>query len=281
LTNQRAAAQTKAIEIEGKRGGPAVRLAGKAAIVTGGGKGIGRTIALTFAREGARVAVAGRAASDLDEVAREGKRLGAEMLPVPTDVTREEDVAAMVDRTLGEFGGIDILVNNAGAVVMAPAESMTVEQWDSVLDVNLKGPFLCCRAVAREMIKKRSGKIVNVSSGGGHLAIPCSVSYAASKAGLLLLTKALAVEWGKYHINVNSVSPGITVAGMFEKFMAENPEEARLRQERIPLREVNRPEDIANAVLFLVSAEADRITGEDIAVDGGMLSVHPGYVHMV
>jgi len=131
------------------------------------------------------------------------------------------------------------------------------------------------------MIKRRSGKIINISSKGGHLAIPLSVSYSASKAGLLHFTRALAVEWGKYNINVNSVSPGVTATGMFMEFKHDHPEQAKAREEKIPLRRVNKPEDIANAVLFLASSDSDNVTGEDIGVDGGMLSVHPGYVHML
>ena len=197
------------------------------------------------------------------------------------DISKEAEVEEMVKETLKKFGEIDILVNNAGIVVMSPAEAMTNEQWEEVVNVNLKAPFLCSREVGKEMIKRKSGKIINIASMGGHLAIPYSVSYSASKGGLLLLTKALAVEWGKYNINVNSVTPGITETGMFSKFRAEHPEEAKSREEKIPLKRVNQPEDIANAVLFLASSDSDNINGQDVGIDGGMISLHPGYVHMI
>ncbi len=258
-----------------------MRLTGKVALVTGGGRGIGKTIALTLMREGAEVVIVGRTRSDLDRVVEEARAAGGQMKAMSVDVSDESEIEEMVKETIKEFGKIDILVNNAGAVIMSPAERMSTEQWDAVVNVNLKAPFLCSRAVGKEMIKSGGGKIINISSRGGHSVIPLSVSYSASKAGLLMLTKALAVEWGKYNINVNSVSPGVTETGMFAKFRADRPEEARAREEKIPLKKVNQPEDIANAVLFLASSDSDKITGEDIGVDGGMLSVHPGYVHML
>jgi NAD(P)-dependent dehydrogenase (short-subunit alcohol dehydrogenase family) len=258
-----------------------MRLEDKVAIVTGGGRGIGKTIALTLMREGAKVVIVGRTKSDLDKVVEKAGAAGGQMKAMRVDVSNETEIEEMVGETVKRFGRIDILVNNAGAVIMSPAEKMSTEQWDAVVDVNLKAPFLCSRAVGKEMIKRRSGKIINISSRGGHSVIPLSASYGASKAGLQMLTKALAVEWGKYNINVNSVSPGVTETGMFAKFRADRPEEAKAREDKIPLKRVNQPEDVANAVLFLASSDADKITGEDIGVDGGMLSVHPGYVHML
>ena len=263
-----------------KKGGE-MRLKEKVAIVTGGGSGIGKAIGLAFVREGAEVIIVGRTTSKLEEVAKEARAIGGKMISMKVDVSNEYQVEEMVKKTLKGFGKIDILVNNAGIVIMSPAEKMTTEQWDAVVNVNLKAPFLCSRAVGKEMIKRGGGKIINIASMGGHLAIPLSASYSASKAGLLLLTKALAIEWGKYNINVNSISPGVTEAGMFLKFKVENPEAAKAREQTIPLKRVNQPEDIANAVIFLASPDSDSINGEDIGVDGGMLSVHPGYVHMV
>ena len=258
-----------------------MRLKDKVAIVTGGGAGIGKAIALALVREAAHVVIVGRTKSKLDEVVKEGKAAGGRMISMKVDVSNERQVGEMVKKTVTRFGRIDILVNNAGIAVMCPAEEMTTEQWDAVVNVNLRAPFLCCRAVGREMIKRGGGKIINISSMGGRLAIPLSASYSASKAGLVLLTKALAIEWGKYNINVNAVSPGVTDAGMFAKFRVENPEAAKAREQTIPIKRVNKPEDIAHAVIFLASSDSDSISGEDIGVDGGMLSVHPGYVHML
>jgi NAD(P)-dependent dehydrogenase (short-subunit alcohol dehydrogenase family) len=258
-----------------------MRLEDKVAIVTGGSRGIGRAIALFFARERANVVLAARTKSDLDDVVAEGNAFGGQLKAIRADVTIDADVDSVVKETVREFGRIDILVNNAGIVIMSPAEEVTTEEWDRVVDVNLKGVFLCCRAVGREMIKRKSGKIVNIASGGAHLAIPLSASYSASKAGVLHLTRALAVEWGKYNINVNSVSPGVTATGMFMTYKREHPQEAKTREEKIPLKRVNSPEDVANAVVFLASSDSDNITGKDIGVDGGMLSVHPGYLQML
>jgi NAD(P)-dependent dehydrogenase (short-subunit alcohol dehydrogenase family) len=258
-----------------------MRLKDKVAIVTGGGAGIGKAIALALVREAAQVVIVGRTKSKLQEVVKEAKAAGGRMISMKVDVSNERRVEEMVKKTVSRFGRIDILVNNAGIVVMCPAEEMSTEQWDAVVNVNLRAPFLCCRAVGREMIKRGGGKIINISSMGGRLAIPLSASYSASKAGLVLLTKALAIEWGKYNINVNAVSPGVTDAGMFAKFRVENPEAAKAREQTIPIKRVNKPEDIAHAVIFLASSDSDSISGEDIGVDGGMLSVHPGYVHML
>ena len=256
-----------------------MRFKDKVAIVTGGGRGIGKAIALALAQEGAKVVILDKLESQLlDEVVKEAKTAGGQMIARGVDIRNEADVDAVVKEVLKEFGKIDILVNNAGIEVRAPAEEMTTEQWDSVMDTNLKAAFLLSRAVGRNMIENRSGRIINISSMGGHAAIPLMVSYSVSKAGILQLTKSLAVEWGKYNINVNSISPGVTETPMLSQLRIQDPEAFKAREQRIPTKKVAQPEDIANAVLFLASPEADSISGEDIGVCGAIMAIHPGYV---
>ncbi len=199
-------------------------------------------------------------------------------IPIKADVSNSAEVNQLVSRTLNSFKRIDILVNNAGIDKLVPALELTKAQWDSMIDINLKGQFLCSQAVGRQMIKQNGGKIINIASIAGHVAMPGQAAYGASKGDILQLTRVLAIEWAEYNINVNAVSPGATMTSMVEKIVKENPEILRNYLGRVPLRRIAKPEDIANAVLFLASAEADDITGQEIIVDGGISALHPGYV---
>ena len=248
------------------------------ALVTGGGQGIGRKIVDFLARDGADVAIAGRTLSLLEEAAHQVEKTGRQALAISTDISKSEQVNAMVAATMQKFGRIDILVNNAAFVIRCPLIDMTEELWDKTFDTNLKGYFLCCQAVGKEMIKRKQGKIVNITTGGAHLPIPDMGAYCTSKAGLILLTQALAVEWGKFNINVNAVSPGMTETPLVIQLKRDNPEVMKRRAQRIPLQRVATPEDVANAVLFLASSEASNITGDIIRVDGGSTVIHPGFV---
>jgi len=246
-------------------------------IVTGGGSGLGRAFCYAFADEGASIVCPDINFEDAKETVAEITKKGGKALAIKTDVTKEDDVRKMVDETLKAYHKIDVLVNNAGIRIRAPVEEMTTEQWDAVMNVNLKATFLCCREVGQEMIKNKRGKIINISSQGGYAVVPEHLSYCVSKAAVLMLTRGLAVEWGKYNINVVSVSPGATETPMLAQGRLETPEAFKAREARIPLRRVNQPEDVSNAVLFLASSESDTITGVDLDVGGGMLAIHPGY----
>lgn len=249
----------------------------KVAVVTGSGQGIGREIALSLAKEGADIALVDTNLAAAKNVAEEIKSTGREALAFETDVSRREDVARMAKKVMDTFNGIHILVNDAAFSKFCFVEEMTEAFWDKMIDTNLKGYFLCCQAVGREMIRQRRGKIVNIASTAAYLATPGNASYSASKAGIIQLTKVLAVEWARYNINVNSVSPGMTITPAVESLMKESPEimdiEGRLKV--IPLHRANKPKDIAETVLFLCAPEADNITGQDIVVDCGASSINP------
>lgn len=251
-------------------------LQNKVAIITGSSRGIGKTIAQLFAREGASVVVNAVSEAGVRKVCEEIEAAGGKCLGVAADVSKAVNARTLADKTLAAFGHIDILVNNAGISRPFPLLELSENEWDAHMTVNVKTQFLCCQAVAGHMISRKSGKIINISSVAGHVAIPNFTAYSTSKGAVLMLTRALAVELGKYNINVNSVSPGLTMTDMSTEVMRKEPDIFAERVLRIPLRKVNDSEDIANAVLFLASAAADRITGQDIAVDGGCMASHPG-----
>lgn len=250
-----------------------MRLEKKKAIVTGAGSGIGRAIALTLAKEGADIVVADVDPGAAEKVASEVKSLGRRSLAIKVDVTKRNDVDQLVKKTLDTFETIDILVNNAGIVKHGPPEEETEASWDAMMAVNLKGEFLCSQAVGIQMIKQKRGKIVNIASTSGHRGMSKQAAYCASKAGVLGLTRTLAVNWAKHNINVNSVSPGVTVTPMLQKAIEDRGLTMDFYVRRIPIGRANKPEDIANAVLFLASSESDNITGQDILVDGGMTAL--------
>jgi NAD(P)-dependent dehydrogenase (short-subunit alcohol dehydrogenase family) len=254
-----------------------MKLKRQVAIVTGASRGIGEAIALTLAGEGAAVVVNGRQAETINRVADEIRSRGGQALPVKADVSSSEQVNDMVAQTLESFQKIDILVNNAGINKLMPTLELPEALWDDIIDTNLKGQFLCCQAVAKHMIKRKQGKIVNIASIGGHIGTPGLAAYSASKGGSLQLTRVLAVEWGKHNITVNAVSPGLTMTAMMEALVNERSDFVD-GMDRIPLQRLAKPEDIADAVLFLVSPGADYITGQEIIVDGGTTVIHPRLV---
>jgi 3-oxoacyl-[acyl-carrier protein] reductase len=241
-------------------------LTDKIAIVTGAGQGIGRGIALKLAREGAQVA-----ASDANEetalhTAGEIEGLGLRAVGMKTDVASPSEVLHLVEDTVARFGRIDILVNNAGIARSATLLKLTEEDWDQVLDVNLKGVFRTTQAVARHMVEARYGKIVNISSIYGRTGTVGDPNYAASKAGIIGFTKSTARELARHNINVNAILPGMIdtplLRGIPDRYLTPMIEE-------IPLRRVGTPEDVADAVAFLASDEASYITGAAIEVTGG------------
>ena len=242
----------------GTLGEVGMKLRDKVAIITGAGRGIGRATALTLGREGAAISLAARTAAEIKTVAREVRELGAQALPVVTDITREEDVARLVQRTLDAFGRIDVLVNNAGIGIPArDVVDLGLDEWARILQVNLTGPFLCARAVLPTMIRQRSGKIINLASLGGHVGVAGNSAYGASKAGLLLFTRCLAAEVKRYGIDVNAVSPSGTDTQLLREI---GRAEGRTN--------LMRPEEIANTILFLASPESSAVTGTVIEAYG-------------
>ncbi|MEM7813409.1 MAG: 3-oxoacyl-ACP reductase family protein [Candidatus Aenigmatarchaeota archaeon] len=244
-------------------------LKGKVAIVTGSSKGIGRAIALRLARDGASVVVNGRNEADIAAVVNEIKKAKGKAIGVRSDVSIAKDVERLAAETVKQFKRIDILVNNAGVLDMKACAEMTEQEWDRILDINLKGYFLCARASAAQMVKQKSGgKIVNIASIAGMRAYPGCAAYNASKAGIISLTQTLALELAKEKINVNAIAPGAIETAM-TKNVLEDKHVYQQMLANIPWGRIGKPEDIANAVAFLVSSDADYITGAVLVVDGG------------
>lgn len=250
-----------------------MKLDNKTAIVTGARRGIGRTIALALAKEGANVVVSDISQEDCQKVVTEIEGLGRKGLALKCDVTSRAEVEDMVGRTVAEFGKVDILVNNAGIISFKPFLELTDEDWDNTLNVNLKGQFLCARAVAKKMAKNKWGRIINIasiSSGGCGIAFPLIAHYTASKGGVTALTDALALELTPQGINVNAICPGAIDTDMV-KGVKESGQLERVLV-RIPKGRLGQPEDIANLAVFLASDESDYISGAAIVIDGGWLT---------
>ena len=253
-----------------------MRLQAKKALVTGGSRGIGRAISLTFGSEGADVAVNFcKNQEKALEVVEKIRSMGRDAVDVRADVSVKNDVLGMVDTVIKRFGRIDILVNNAGIGRSVPIIDMTEEDWDTVLDVDLKGVFLSTQAVARAMMKQGGGKIINIASLAAVGAVGNSAQYAAAKAGVLQFTKVAAYELGRYKINVNSICPGLIETDMIysEGRSKEEMERSIARSKFSVLGRLGQPQDIANMVLFLASGEADFITARNFIVDGGRFNL--------
>jgi 2-deoxy-D-gluconate 3-dehydrogenase len=250
---------------------PNFNLNGKVALVTGGGRGIGRAIALALAHAGADVAISGRTLSQLQSTAAEINGLGRKSLTITADVSKLQDIENMVNATAREFGKIDILVNNAGINQRAPSIEVTEELWDSVIDTNLKGTFFCCQAVGKIMLKQGKGKIINICSLTSQIGIMTIAPYGASKSGVLGLTRSLAAEWAKHGINVNAIGPGYHETDLIKPLM-ENKAWMERVMPRIPIRRIGTTEDLMGVAVFLASDASDYVSGEIIYVDGGFLS---------
>ena len=243
------------------------RLDGRIAIVTGAGQGIGQGVALCLARAGAYVVVNDTAQDRIAQTVTEIQALGSQALGMQANITQANEVDRLVQESLGRFGKIDILVSNAGVVVVKSITDQTEADWDKVLNVNLKGVFLCCHRVVQEMIKQQRGAIVNIASiAAFHYTVP-HVPYAASKAGVVALTRDLAYEVARHGIRVNAIAPGPIETPMMGSALTSQQKEGYAKQ--VPLGRLGQPHDIGNAAVFLVSDEASFITGTTLPVSGG------------
>lgn len=245
-----------------------MRLANKTALITGGARGIGRQIALLFAKEGANIVIGDVNGQEAEKTCHDVELLGRKALSLELDVTTFAKVEESVNKILDKWTKIDILINNAGITRDGLLLRMNESDWDSVISVNLKGTFNCIKAVSRVMIKQRSGKIVNIASIIGIIGNAGQANYSASKAGIIALTKTAAKELAIRNINVNAVAPGFIQTDMTAKL----PEELKQKMLGIiPLAKFGNAEDVANACLFLSSEESAYVTGQTIIVDGGMV----------
>lgn len=243
-------------------------LSGKVAIVTGTSRGLGQYFARALAKAGADLVITSRDLSRLTEFKKELESLGRKALPIQLDVLSQSDIENMVRLTMKEYGRIDILVNNAGLNIRGPSAEFAWDDWDTVLDTNLKGAFFCAQAVAKEMIKRKYGRIINVGSCTCVFGMEGIAPYTASRTGILGVTRSLAAEWGKYGITVNVLAPGWFKTAQ-NKMLYENKQWADYITSRIPLNRPGRPHDLDGAVVFLASDASEYITGQIILVDGG------------
>jgi len=255
-----------------------MRLEDKVAVITGGGIGIGRYMALAFAREGAHLVLAGRTPGPLEDAAREIESLGRRALAVPTDVAFENQVKALIGRAIAEFGRIDVLVNNAG--IEGPTAylvDLELPDWQRVLDVNLTGMMLCTRETLKHMLPRRSGSIINVSSAAGKRGFPLRAPYAASKWGVIGFTATVAQEVGPQGIRCNCICPGATEGDRLERVLRARAPEFGLTYEEIvvrsvagsPLRRMVKPQEVADIAVFLASQESSAMTGQALNVTAG------------
>jgi 2-deoxy-D-gluconate 3-dehydrogenase len=241
-------------------------LEGKTAVVTGASRGLGRSMAIGLAKAGADVIVTD--ILDASETVSEIKKFNRKSLGLKVDVTNKSDVEAMINKIQDKFGNIDILVNNAGILRTGNAEILDKEDWDKVLQVNLTGQFLCAQAVGRQMIKQKSGSIINIASIAGLGGYASSVPYSASKAGVILMTKTLAVEWGKYNIRVNAICPGVFATDMTDAYLKDKQFKEMI-QNKVPLGRHAKPDELVGTVVYLASKASDYVTGHALVIDGG------------
>jgi NAD(P)-dependent dehydrogenase (short-subunit alcohol dehydrogenase family) len=254
-----------------------LRLKGKVALITGAGTGIGQATALLFAEEGADVIVANLELPDAKETAKAIRKIGRRAVAIAADISKPEEIYAMVDRAINEFGTIDVLVNNAGVTSVPVPNAFEVkgeyiEAWNKVFEINVAAAFLCSQRVAQWMTTHGGGKIVNVASIAGVAGIPRVNAYGPSKAALINMTRSLAVEWAKYKINVNCVAPCWTRTRRLDGAIERGVISLEEIQKRCPMGRPAEPEEVAKAILFLASDDASFITGITLPVDGGWLA---------
>ncbi len=259
-----------------------MNLKGKVVFVTGSTRGIGKAFAAGFAREGAEVIVHGRDPEKVKAVALEMEGLGARSMAVAGDVATSQDVTRMVEEIVESFGRIDVLVNNAGInPFILEAEKIKEEGWDQVMNVNLKGVFLCCQAAGKRMIQQGGGKIINISSAAAINGEQGFLPYCVSKSGVMMLTRILAYEWSKYNVRVNAIAPGFVAAGMNTPILNKEILVSGLSN-RVPLKRLGQPEEIVNVALFLASEDSGYVNGTTVIADGGMAGYSPtGFIDLI
>jgi len=244
-----------------------MRVKDQVAVVTGSGRGIGEATVLKLAEEGAKIVVNDLNEDSANQVAAKVREMGREAISVVADISRYDEAQKLIEQTVNHFGRIDILVNNAGLNRDKLIQDMTEKDWDDVVDVDLKGAFLCCKFASKYMIEQKYGKIVNVSS-RAWMGNPGQANYSAAKAGIVGLTKALAWEFGRYNINVNAVAPGVIAT----ELVRSHPKFDMIKERALanmPIKRIGEPIDVASVILFLVSEESSYVTGEVIHVSGG------------
>lgn len=243
-------------------------LDGKVAIVTGAGRGLGREMASALSEAGAKVVVAARTSSELDAFVADATAAGREALAVPTDVTDAAAVDNLMTRAIEEFGRIDILVNNSGVVDTSPLLDQEPDAWERVIATNLTGVYLLTRAAGRHLVEQGSGKIINIGSNFALMGVANHAAYSASKAAVIAFTRAMAVEWARYNIQVNAISPGYFATDLNAALRADETAAARVYR-AIPARRMGTPAELRPWVLLLASSASDFMTGEAIVIDGG------------
>lgn len=244
------------------------RIDGKRALVTGGSKGIGAETAVVLAQAGADVAIAGRDQAGLQETAALVRQTGRRCVTIEADMATIDGPAQAAAAALDAFGAVDILVNNAGIARLDPLQTLSAAAWDETMAVNLRAPYLLAQALIGKMVEQHAGKIINVSSQAGVVALEGHGAYCASKGGLNMLTKVMAMEWGAHNIQVNAVCPTVILTPMGTKVWGD-PRKAEPMLAKIPLRRFGQPVEVADLILFLASPASDLITGEAILIDGG------------
>lgn len=245
-------------------------LTGQVALITGGNKGIGRVIALGFADAGAAVAIAGRDRDALDAALTELRRFNVPAEAIRADVSQVSEIEGMIERVRQTLGPIDILVNNAGVAILGPSQDVSENHWDKVMSTNLKGMFFCASRVARDMIARRKGNIINISSEEGIIGVPGHAVYCISKAGIIQMAKVLALEWGQHGIRVNCIAPAAVRTRMNESYWLDDEEAYRWVVNRIALGRVSEADEIVGAALYLASDASSFVTGHTLVIDGGI-----------
>ena len=247
------------------------RLKDKIAIVTGSSTGIGKAIALAFAKEGAIVVTNSRKLERAEATANEIRAIGSQALAIESDLTKSTDIDYLIDTTIEKFGRIDILVNNAGIAMISPTEDLSEHNWDRAIAIDLKATFLCSqKAAKRAMIPQKSGVIINISSILGKVGLPMRAAYCAAKAGVNALTQVMGSEWAKYNIRVVAIGPGYILTEMEQQSLDKGDYTTEHILNRVPMKRYGKLEEVANTAVFLASDDASYITGEVIYVDGAM-----------